>query len=370
MDLPSGRSRPDVLLTGATGFVGAFLLRALLNRSAARIHCLARGQTTHEAARRIQAAQDVYGLGALDVNRVIAVPGDLAAPGLGLRPEEFDRLADQVGAVMHAGAQVNLIMPARMLEAANVTGTREVLRLAGQAGAAFDYISTSEVFGPADGAVDELTPLRGGWEPATGYGQTKYAGERLVLQARAEGLPARVHRLDRIVGDSRTGACQPRGDDLWLLVRSALSTGVLPEAEVNVTPVDFAADAVLALSAATGRGQGPIVHLCHPRPLRMAELAAALGAPIDLLPVQEWADVLRRFGERLDSDPMLLLLPVIAERVLGGRPRFRAPQTTRALHELGLRHPPVDAVLLGRYLEHLRSTEFLPTDHLNQGAWG
>ncbi|WP_327092310.1 hypothetical protein OIE66_17185 [Nonomuraea sp. NBC_01738] len=67
---------------------------------------------------------------------------------------------------------------------------------------------------------------------------------------------------------------------------------------------------------------------------------------------------------------MLLLLPVIAGRVLGGRPRFLAPRTTRALHALGLRHPPVDAVLLGRYLERLRSTGFLPADHLIQGASG
>ncbi|WP_327092309.1 thioester reductase domain-containing protein [Nonomuraea sp. NBC_01738] len=287
MDFSSGCSRPDVLLTGATGFVGAFLLRALLDRGTARIHCLARGGSTHEVARRIQTAQDIYGLGPLDESRVTPVPGDVAKPGLGLRPAEFDRLADRIGAVVHAGAHVNLIMPARMLEAANVTGTREILRLAGRAGAALDYISTSEVFGPADGAVDEHSPPL---EPATGYGQTKLAGERLVLEARAAGLPARVHRLDRIAGDSRTGACQPGGDDFWLLVRSALSTGVLPDAEVNVTPVDFAAEAVLALSAATGPAHrpvthGPVTHICHPRPLPLTELAAGLGRPVELLPL-------------------------------------------------------------------------------------
>nr|SBO91692.1 Non-ribosomal peptide synthase [Nonomuraea gerenzanensis] len=350
-----------MLLTGATGFIGAFLLHKLLEGTQARIHCLARGETAEAVLRRLQAAQSRYGLGTPDPSRIVPVPGDLAAPALGLARSRFDELAGAVTAVLHSGAEVNLLRPSRMLQATNVAGTREILRLAGAGKAAVVYVSTSEVFGPADGTADESTSPEGALQPVSGYGQTKRAGELLVLRAREDGLPAAVLRLDRVAGDSRSGACQPDGDDFWLLVRSALTTGVLPDAPVNMTPVDFAAEAVLALTATPGTGlTGPVAHLRHPRPVRMAEVAAALGEPVSVVPLDEWAATLRHHGERPDCDPILRLLPLMVERVLGGRPRFLAPLTTTALDRLGLRYPPVDTPLLGKYVRQLRSTGFLP----------
>ncbi|MEO3869993.1 thioester reductase domain-containing protein [Nonomuraea sp. B12E4] len=355
----------DILLTGATGFVGAFLLRRLLESSAVRVHCLVRSMTEPEAMERIRSAQIAYGLDLPDQARVVPVAGDLAAAGLGLSPERFDDLARSVTTVIHAAARVNLVMPARMLEAANVAGTREILRLARQGGAAVRFISTSEVFGRARGVVDEDTPALDCYEDTSGYGRTKRAAESLVLQARRDGLPAAVLRLDRVAGDSRTGACQSDGDDLWLLVRSALSTGVLPDALVNLTPVDFAADAVLALTAAPA-GSEPIAHICHPWPTRMTDVATALnhvGWPVRVLPATEWAMTLQRLGEQPDCDPMVRLLPIIADRVMGGRPLFRAPRTTATLRRLGLHHPPVDVPLLGKYVRHLTATGFLPATY-------
>ncbi|MFC4013768.1 thioester reductase domain-containing protein [Nonomuraea purpurea] len=349
----------EILLTGGTGFIGAFLLRRLLDKTTARVHCLARGGTTQAVTERLHAAQSAYSLGRLDESRVVPVPGDLAAPGLGLAADLFGALAHRVSTVIHAGAQVNLVQPAPVLEAVNVAGTAEIVRLAAERGAAVHLVSTSEVFGPGDGAVDEDTVPEDRFPPASGYGQTKRAAELLVLRARRDGLPVTVTRLDRVVGDSLTGACQAGGDDFWLLVRSALTTGVLPDAPVNVTPVDFAADAVLCLAAAP-ETSASIAHVCHPQPIRMADLAAALGRPIRVLPHDEWAATLRRLGEHPDCDPLLRLLPLIAERVLGGRPRFEAPRTTAVLRKLGLRHPPVNVPLLGMYVRHLRSTGFLP----------
>ncbi|MEV0381533.1 thioester reductase domain-containing protein [Nonomuraea sp. NPDC050643] len=358
----SDHAGQGILLTGATGFIGAHLLRRLLESTTTRIHCLARGATAAAVAGRLQTTQSRYRLGLLDPGRIVAVPGDLAMPALGLTTDRFGELARQVSTVVHAGAQVNLLQPSRMLEAANVVGTREILRLAEAGGATVAYLSTSEVFGPADGAVDEDTVPVGPLQPVSGYGQTKRAGELLALRARDDGRPVRVLRLDRVAGDSRTGACQPDGDDFWLLVRSALTTGVLPDTTVNLTPVDFAAEAVLALATATG-GPGPVAHICHPRPIRMGDVAAALGGtgrPVRVTSVDEWAATLRQLGERPYCDPLVRLLPLIAERVLGGRPRFQAPRTTTALDRLGLRYPPVDGPLLALYVRHLRSTGFLP----------
>ena len=72
------------------------------------------------------------------LHRVIAVPGDLTRPALSLEHAQFRTLAGEVDAIIHSGAEVNLVKPYSSLRLANVLGTQEVLRLA----------ATRGVFGP------------------------------------------------------------------------------------------------------------------------------------------------------------------------------------------------------------------------------
>ncbi|XNL25042.1 amino acid adenylation domain-containing protein [Longispora sp. K20-0274] len=118
-----------LLLTGATGFLGAYLLRELLHRTGARVVCLVRGHSDDHARRRLHATLRAYDLDC-DLDRISVRRGDLAEPDLGLPTEEFDRLSRGVDAVFHAGAVVNWLHPYARLRTANVTGTETVLRLA------------------------------------------------------------------------------------------------------------------------------------------------------------------------------------------------------------------------------------------------
>ncbi|WP_176308797.1 SDR family oxidoreductase, partial [Micromonospora sp. NBS 11-29] len=121
----------QVFLTGATGFVGAFLLRDLMRSTSATVHCLVRGSDEASARERLRANLTWYGIGdEVDDDRLRVLPGDLAAPRFGLDAEQFDRLAREVDVVYHAGATVNWLHPYSSLKAANVTGTEEALRLA------------------------------------------------------------------------------------------------------------------------------------------------------------------------------------------------------------------------------------------------
>ncbi|MBO0820354.1 MAG: amino acid adenylation domain-containing protein, partial [Nocardiopsaceae bacterium] len=132
------RPRPDwrrplrILLTGSTGFLGAHLLHELLTSTAARIWCLVRAPDTAQALRRIAESAARYDLPSPPADRVVPLPGDLAAPGLGLSPGQFRELAEGIDVIYHAGAVVNFTYPYEELRAANVAGTREVIRLAGR----------------------------------------------------------------------------------------------------------------------------------------------------------------------------------------------------------------------------------------------
>ena len=184
-----------LFLTGATGFLGAYLLAELLRQTDAEIHCLVRAADPQVAQQRLQNQLQSYGLWQADwAERIIPVVGDLAQPRLGLSEADFSELADQVDGIYHNGAWVNALYPYERLRAANVLGTQEVIRLAalGQT-KPLHFISTLAIF-LSDAHTDQLvaedrTPC---FDPTLqgGYKQSKWVAEALVRDAQVRGLPA------------------------------------------------------------------------------------------------------------------------------------------------------------------------------------
>src|SRR5438132_4693763 len=121
----------SLFLTGCTGYVGAFLARELLETTDAVLHCLVRAEDAPRGLARLRGSLQGYGIwqGAY-ASRIVPVAGDLRQPLLGLADAEFSRLAAEVDALYHCGAQVNFVFPYAALQSANVAGTQEVIRLA------------------------------------------------------------------------------------------------------------------------------------------------------------------------------------------------------------------------------------------------
>ncbi|MDQ5853769.1 MAG: SDR family oxidoreductase, partial [Chloroflexota bacterium] len=120
-----------IFLTGATGFLGAFLLHELLQQTKATIYCLVRCANVEEGRQRIDRNLAAYVPGSdHHRSRIIPVARDLSQPLLGLLPEQFETLATQIDTIYHNGAMVNWIYSYSRLKSANVVGTQEILRLA------------------------------------------------------------------------------------------------------------------------------------------------------------------------------------------------------------------------------------------------
>ena len=363
VDLASEAMLPDdiapsrqFVLTGATGFLGAFLLAELVATTDAVIHCLVRGADEQAAGKRLRRALEEYGLWTDAVHRrVRAVPGDLSLPLLGLAPDVFDELA-MADAVYHAGAYVNAILPYESLRAANVGGTVEALRLAATGRpSAFHHVSTIEVFGEGlEGSLPETHP---GGPPETltgGYAQAKWVAEQLVRQAGARGLPVAIHRLPRIMGHSVTGACQTR-DLLWQVLRGCVQAGVCPavDASCDLVPVDYAAQAVATLPAAGG-----VYHLTGAARTSFAALTGYLrSAGYDLreLPVQDWEEAVRsQPGNAAASVADVFLDEMTGEGWSG-------LVLENSVAAAALRPcPEIGSELLRRYLEYFTGTGYLP----------
>ncbi|MGH3757858.1 beta-ketoacyl synthase N-terminal-like domain-containing protein [Actinophytocola sp.] len=272
----------DVLLTGATGFLGAFLLHALLRVPARRVHCLVRADGEAHARQRIRAAAARYELPEPDSARVVPVT-DL---------ERVDAAA--VGYVLHCAARVVFTEPYRVLRADNVHTLVDLVRWMRGAGIRdLGFVSSIGATGESLGGAYRITetrqqpldPLQGG------YGVSKWVGERILERAERDGLRVRVFRPGFILGATATGACNPR-DLIWHLMASGLEVGAHPEDDRAwpMAPVDVVAAAIAELTT-DPTSAGRAYHLAAETavsPRRMFELLAGTGLATAPVALERW----------------------------------------------------------------------------------
>jgi amino acid adenylation domain-containing protein/thioester reductase-like protein len=377
---PEGQRPREILLTGATGFLGIHLLRALTTATTARVHCLVRAQDATHARRRIADTARRYEVDLdLALDRVVPVAGDLAAPALGLPPGVFSELARTIDVIHHAGALVNFIYPYEELRAANVTGTRELIRLAGlYRGIPVHYVSTTTVlagFGAAGvRQVTESTPLAHADQLRMGYVETKFVAEELLRNAGRAGLPIAIYRPLDIGGDQRHGAWNT-ATEMCALIKFITDTGLAPDTDLplDIVPVDICAAAISYISLHAGLS-GRTYHLASPKHARLGLLVDRLrqhGFGIKEIAYEEWVDVLLENAARTPGHPMSHFVPLFVDRCEESGltvaemylehvfPSYTRTNTEQALRGSGIALPAVDSELLDLNIAHLMASGYL-----------
>ena len=273
--IPHGRPRAlenprAILVTGATGFLGPYLVRELLAQTCAKMYCLIRGKDIGEASARLSSQLIARGISRDAIlQRVIAVRGDLSESGLGLSTKDYRELARKIDSIYHNGALVNFVWPFSRLRAANVGATETLLQFACKGNPKrFHYISTLGVFGghglnTAEIEATETVSLDSGYE------QSKWAAEKLVRTAKQRGLPTVIYRPGMITGDTRGGAWN-RGDIISRLIHGCIQLGMVP-AEfskspyiINWAPVDYVSKAIVTVSLNRKAFRRPAFHIINP----------------------------------------------------------------------------------------------------------
>jgi thioester reductase-like protein len=378
---PDWRNPREVLLTGATGFLGAHLLRELLAATEARVWCLVRAEDEGEVMRRIAQAAARYELPTPPEGRVVPLPGDLAQPGLGLSDNQFRRLARTLDIIYHPGALVNFIYPYQELRAANVAGTREVIRLAGEyRGIPVHYVSTTAVLAGlgVEGTreVTEETPLGYPEQLRMGYVETKYVAEELLRNAGRAGLPVAIYRPLDIVGSIGTGAWST-STEMCALIRFMTETGLAPDIDLplDYVPADVCAAAIRHISVTAG-ATGRAYHLASPEHALLGVLVGRLrdrGYRIDDVAFGDWVSELARQAALDPSQPMAAFMPLFVDRdgpsgltvadmyLAHVFPSYSRTNTERALRGSGIAFPPVNGRLIDRNIDWLMESGYLPS---------
>jgi amino acid adenylation domain-containing protein/thioester reductase-like protein len=371
----------QVLLTGASGFFGAHLLRELLASTTANVHCLVRARDASHALHRIMRAADRFGVEDLDLDRVVPVAGDLAELRLGLAASEFAELARTSDVIYHAGALVNFIYPYTELRPANVTGTRELIRLASMhRPIPIHYVSTTAVlagFG-AMGVreVTEDTPLAYADHLGIGYVESKFVAEELLRNAAREGLPVAIYRPLDIVGNLRTGTWNTAAE-MCALVRFITDTGLAPDIDLplDFVPADVCAAAIGYISTHV-KAAGDTYHLSSPKYALLGSLLDRLrehGYQIDAVPFDQWVGELVKHAASNPGHPMTPFVPLfldhgaeseltVAEMYLEHVfPAYTRTHLEQALNGSGIEFPPVDEKLFDLTINALIAMGYLRT---------
>ncbi|SKN91702.1 Probable peptide synthetase NRP [Mycobacteroides abscessus subsp. massiliense] len=401
-----------VLLTGATGFLGRYLvlqwLRELEQVDGTLI-CLVRAKSDEEARRRLDKTFDsgdpelirVYE--ALAADRLQVVAGDKAEPSLGLDQDTWQRLADTVDLIVDSAALVNSVLPYSELFGPNVVGTAELIRFALTTKLKpYTYISTADVgreieksvfLEDADIRVISATrPSDGSY--ANGYGNSKWAGEVLLREAHEQvGLPVKVFRSGMIMVDTSYAGQVNASDTVARMVLSVVATGVAPysvyqldadgnrqRAHFDGLPVEFVAEAITALGGGAagsfdGSADFETYHVMNPHDdgIGIDEYVDWLieaGHPIER--IDDFGEWVRQFEARLHALPdhqrqgsVLQMLKILQDHGWDGQPPepVRGPMAPADRFHAAVRKakigsghdiPQVSAPIIAKYASDLQ----------------
>ena len=306
------------LVTGSTGFLGGAITRRLLV-SGYRLRLLIRkrdndtspnsfgrestikelilGNQLNECLTEQRSMTDDRAgtdesLYDLFLSNVEIFEGNITSRDLGLEEEDYKRLCCEVDEVFHCAAATHFEeQRVGELMVVNVEGTKKMLQFANSGKQKkFHYVSTAYVAGKQNDIVYENELVDE--EPLFNneYERSKFIAEQVVIKyARDNEIPYTIYRPGIIVGDSKTGATC-KFDNLYIFMKVLCniqksfinheSEGLnditvrvpgIPDALINLVPVDYVADAIVVILKAK-ESVNKIFHITNPYPPELDEL--------------------------------------------------------------------------------------------------
>ena len=371
----------NILLTGATGFLGAHLVKDLLLNTDANIYCIVRGTSKANATMRLKKVLDFHFSGQF-INeigkRIKIVNGDITLDMWGLSVKQYNQLVKIIDNVFHTAAKVSHYGSYDEFEKVNVFATQQIVDFCLNTDKMFHYVSSTSVSGKylvmqnqENTIFSEQDFFIGQHYYENVYVRSKFEAENLILKAMPLGLRACIYRIGVLAGRYSDGHFQINIKDnaMYNRLRSIILTEVIPQEfidlELELTPVDYCSKAITLL-AGIKNSQGQIFHLfnhnnfCLPQLVKAAALcgyqvAVKKGKSYDKHVQKIFLDPVKRdFLTGIIND-------VNVNKTVGisDFPIITSDKTQNQLKQLGFKWPKPDIPYLVKILQYMELVGFI-----------
>ncbi|WP_193014010.1 non-ribosomal peptide synthetase [Staphylococcus equorum] len=250
------KSNKQILLTGATGYLGIHILKDLLERKDLIIHVLVRNNKKISGESKLNNNWSYYFNSQLkteDLNRIHFVEGDIESKYLGFSNSNYDYLVNNIDIIINAAANVNHFATEESSYNTNVKSIHNLISFAkDKKKKEIHHMSTISV---ASGSVEDKNSITFSeydvdisQKPNNIYIDGKIEAEKLLIAYREEGIETNIYRLGNLQCDSRTGIFQKNEENnaFYSVIKSFKMFQKFPRLEdddLEFTHVDQAAQA-------------------------------------------------------------------------------------------------------------------------------
>lgn len=315
MKKPEKTDVGNILLAGATGFLGIHILADYLDNDSGTAYCFVRGKDKEDSTARLKKLLEFYfGDKYSDMNRIKVVCADLQKERFALSSEEYENLAKNVDTVINCAASVKHYGSYKYFYEVNVESVKRLIDFCKDAAAKLIHTSTLSVSGNSfgdefDGYISEEekhfyeSSLYIGQPLDNVYARSKFEAEKAVLDAIADGLKANIMRMGNLTNRFSDGKFQKNYESNAFLqrVKGIIELGKVPDYLIKeglyseFTPIDEAAKAVMTITRHFNAEQ-TVFHINSTKVVYMNKLLehlSRLGYEIKIVSGTEFTELLR-----------------------------------------------------------------------------
>ena len=257
----------NILLIGATGYLGAHILNSFLHNESGIAYCLIRDKNGISSEERLFNRLHFYFGNSIEKfrNRIKIISGDIVKENIGLSDSDYNELINGINVVINSGALVKHFGLKKLFEDINVTGTKNIVNFCLHNDKRLIHCSTISVSGFGDKNEFTITPNADDSRDFSEqdlfinqdlkgiYGITKYKAEMIVLEAIENGLDAQILRIGNLTNRYSDGMFQINVDENAFAkrIQSFVEIGAFPkyllQHAIEFTPVDLCAESIIRI---------------------------------------------------------------------------------------------------------------------------
>ncbi len=366
----------NILLTGATGFLGIHILGNLLNMNK-KVYCLIRGTNVENAKKRLISAFKVYfkDLYTEDIFKNIEiVVGDIRYKNFGLSEEEIEALGNKINLVIHSAATVKHIGKYEDFKKINVDGTKNVAEFCMKYNIGLNHISTLSVSGdymPLSRTTEDVDFTEENFFIGQNYQENYYikskllAEEFLLQKIKEKSLKANIFRLGNLTGRYSDGQFQYNieSNSFYNKIQFILKNKFFYESsnicEFDISPVDEIATAIIKIIFNYGH-RNKIFHMSNPQKFTMQTLVDKfnnIGYSVKMMNDKDFYKKIIKMG--LNDNSLVINDYNLYTNISYLNIKTKNKITQKYLSNVGFHYKKIDEKYLEKIIEYCKNVKFI-----------